>query len=504
MKFTLKQKFIGFVVGAGLCVAGVSASSFAALQSYKKAQAQVHAIDKAATLFAQADMMHDALNSDVMHALLIGNKMIVGTSESVAGDVAEHGANFKKIMAEIQTLDVPVNLKNLIAKAQPELLSYVSMAAQTVDLATTDPVAASAKMQAFTAAFEALEAANGKVSEELDADATVLNNAAVSELQAQMMMLGLVGLLSLTLLAALGFFVLRTIEKPLTAAAEAMDKIGEGDLSVQLEPESNDAVGRIVLAIMSYRGVAEAARNLEIERRADAERGVKERQQAVHAVTDRFESSVSTMIRSVATAANQLQQTAAMLTNTADETAVHTNAVSQSSQSSATNIQTVASAAEELSASAQQIASQVSQAQDVAYEAQRQAIETTASVSQLREAAKHIGDVISLINDIANQTNLLALNATIEAARAGEAGKGFAVVASEVKTLAEQTSKATDEISTQISGIQTATTGAATAIEAVAKTIGDVAKISTDIAHSVEEQAGAISEISRTTTEVAH
>ena len=90
-------------------------------------------------------------------------------------------------------------------------------------------------------------------------------------------------------------------------------------------------------------------------------------------------------------------------------------------------------------------------------EAVAQAEKTDARINALSQAASRIGDVVKLITAIAEQTNLLALNATIEAARAGEAGRGFAVVASEVKALAAQTAKATDEIGTQIAGMQTAT-----------------------------------------------
>jgi len=116
-------------------------------------------------------------------------------------------------------------------------------------------------------------------------------------------------------------------------------------------------------------------------------------------------------------------------------------------------------------------------------------------VQSLAGAANKIGEVVSLITDIAEQTNLLALNATIEAARAGDAGKGFAVVASEVKNLANQTAKATEEISTQISGIQDANANAVGAIQRIGSTISDINEIASTIAAAVEEQGAATQEI---------
>ena len=138
----------------------------------------------------------------------------------------------------------------------------------------------------------------------------------------------------------------------------------------------------------------------------------------------------------------------------------------------------IASAADELASSVQEIERQVSQSNGIAMKAVAEAAQTNVTVKELNETAGRIGDVVKLINDIAAQTNLLALNATIEAARAGEAGRGFAVVAGEVKALAGQTAKATDEITSQIAAMQSATERSIEATNAIERTIREIGDIS--------------------------
>ena len=81
--------------------------------------------------------------------------------------------------------------------------------------------------------------------------------------------------------------------------------------------------------------------------------------------------------------------------------------------------------------------------------------QTSELLKELVGLTQTIGSISSTISSISAQTKILALNASIEAARAGEHGKGFSVVAKEVGKLAAASADASQNISTQLEGIET-------------------------------------------------
>jgi len=314
------------------------------------------------------------------------------------------------------------------------------------------------------------------------------------------------GLLTLAALAAAGLMMLvsHRVTGPLLKIQQAMLKLAGGDLTAEVAfGQRKDEIGALAGVMQTFRRNMIEADRLRAEQKDAETRTVSARRAEMQRLADEFQAAVGDIVDTVSTASTGLESAARTLTRTAETTQQLSGIVAAASEDASSNVQSVATATEEMTSSVHEIARQVHESSKIAAQAVAQAGKTDARITELSNAASRIGDVVKLITAIAEQTNLLALNATIEAARAGEAGKGFAVVAQEVKALAAQTAKATDEIGTQISSMQSATQESVAAIKEIGGTIGRIAEIASAIAAAVEQQGAAIHEISRNVQQAA-
>lgn len=124
------------------------------------------------------------------------------------------------------------------------------------------------------------------------------------------------------------------------------------------------------------------------------------------------------------------------------------------------------------------------------------------AMDEISSSTDEIAKFIKVIEDIAFQTNILALNSSVEAARAGEAGKGFAVVAGEVKNLATKSQEAAKKTNNLImSCVESVRVGSAKTRETaltfknIAEINGEINKGLFTISSACEQQSSSISQV---------
>jgi len=308
----------------------------------------------------------------------------------------------------------------------------------------------------------------------------------------------LAGGAGMAMILALGGAVLRTIRRCLRAFEAHFASIANGNLTAEIadpavrEFRAMTSMLRAMRAHLAFKGWESA----EHERRATTIR----RETVAHMATT-IEQEAGAAVERVAKETGAMAHDAVAMAESAQRVSANAEHVAGAAGQALTNAQIVAAAGEELAASIRQVSEQVRHASAVAQAAAAKGTGARETIRSLSEAAGRIGSVAQMIAGIAGQTNLLALNATIEAARAGEAGKGFAVVAGEVKTLATQTARATEEISRQIAGLQTATSGTVAAIDEIGRTLDEVAQVASSVAEAIDQQTAATQEIARNVVE---
>ena len=326
-----------------------------------------------------------------------------------------------------------------------------------------------------------------------------------------MTMMTIAAVLGALLVLALTMLIVRSVTKPLRSVTDTLTSLAEGKPDVTINhTDRYDEIGSIARTIGVFKTNSLERRRLEAERKTAESESVQKRKAELQSFVDEFQATVGGIIENVLHSSGAFENAAQKLTETARTTAHLSKESADASTQASEHVRNAAAASEELTSSIAEISRRVQESNGIATDAVKQATATDERMADLSRAGDRIGDVVKLITSIAEQTNLLALNATIEAARAGEAGRGFAVVAQEVKNLAGQTAKATDEISSHIVNMQSATQESVSAIKAIGQTIERINDIATSIAAAVDQQGAATKEIAKSvqaaanvTTEVA-
>jgi methyl-accepting chemotaxis protein len=349
--------------------------------------------------------------------------------------------------------------------------------------------------------FEKEVASLGKRSEAAAAAAVHESEAEIRQGRIILICLALVSLV--TALVIGWFYVSRGVVRRLVRLQNSMKCIAAGDLGREIATSGSDEIAEMAEALQVFKDSMLESNRLRAERSEIEKQARAQRRAEMQKLADEFEAAVGEIVQTVSSASTELEASATGLSRTAEETQQLSGMVESASGEASSNVRSVAAATEEMSASITEIGRQVEESSRITGEAVSQAEVTNQRINELSKAALRIGDVVNLITTIAAQTNLLALNATIEAARAGDSGRGFAVVAQEVKALAAQTARATNEISSQIAGMQVATQDSVVAIKQIGTTIGRISEIAATIATSVEQQGGATQEIARNVEQAA-
>ncbi len=279
----------------------------------------------------------------------------------------------------------------------------------------------------------------------------------------------------LVLLVLLGYFLTRSISRPLRGLAVVARQVAGGDLSPKPLPATvGDEIGDLSHAFAAMTSSLREAVALMLqaggqlmESSALLSGTASQSARNAHAILNRLEQVTrewheqGVRLEAAACEIGELRGAISQVADGAKEQAEAVAHAGELMRRVVTTVGRVAALGNQVAAAAQgayeraEVGGRAVQEMAAGMERVRETAQrSTEAMSNLSAQVGRIQEMAHLIEEIARQTSLLALNAAIEAARAGEAGRGFAVVAAEVGSLSQRSTQATKEIADLVKSIQ--------------------------------------------------
>ncbi|MBY0399663.1 HAMP domain-containing protein [Myxococcota bacterium] len=231
--------------------------------------------------------------------------------------------------------------------------------------------------------------------------------------------------------------------------------------------ETAESISRITSSIHTVNDNVEALSNAAAETSIAAiemDSSVAESTRHIDALSEIIETTAASVVE-MTSAIREIARSADALNHSTDSTATALDLLSQSVRQVEGNARESHQLSEETARKAGQGVSAVRETVEGMQQIQDSFKGIESIVGSLSEKSQSIGEVVRVIEAVVDQTNLLALNAAIISAQAGEHGRGFSVVADEIRMLADRTAASTREIATLIESVQGAVESAVEAME---------------------------------------